>query len=138
MITPKPSAPAFKFADEQTLWVAAKTDMLSLQSRVAIANANNSIEYDGVKMPLAFAVRTLEEIKGELALLKGLIIRSEVVKEREQEWNDEKCTTITRINEVTWVSDLSEQDRTASVKKIQDRHEDLNNAVEDANHRVFV
>jgi hypothetical protein len=83
-------------------------------------------------------VRTLEEVKGELALLKGLVMRSEVVKEREQEWNDEKMTTVTRINEVTWVSDLSEQDRALEVKKIQNRHEELNNVVEDANHRVFV
>jgi hypothetical protein len=134
----KEKVPAFRFAEERDLWVSAKAEMLTLQARVAIANALNKIEYDGVEMPLAYAIRTLEELKGELSLLKGLVLRSETLKEREQEWNDEKCTTITRINEVTWVCDLTEQDRAQEVKKIQSRHEDLNNVVEDANHRIFV
>jgi hypothetical protein len=110
--------------------------MLALQSRVAIANALNSVEIEGVQMPLAFAIRTLEELKGEIALLKSLNLRSETVKERTQEWNDEKMDTVIRVNEVTWVSDLSEQDRAADIKKIQNRYETLNNLVEDANHRI--
>jgi hypothetical protein len=132
----KEEIPAFRFADERVALVSAKAEMLALQSRVAIANALNSVEIEGVQMPLAFAIRTLEELKGEIALLKSLNLRSETVKERTQEWNDEKMDTVIRVNEVTWVSDLSEQDRAADIKKIQNRYETLNNLVEDANHRI--
>lgn len=131
--------PAFRFESEMSALVLARDEMINLESRVAVANANTTItDSNGRTVTLAHAIRQLQEMKSEIALLKGLNLRSEVVREREQEWSDAECKTLTRVNEVTYVSDLSETDRSTRVKQLQNRFESLNNVVEDANHTVAV
>lgn len=130
--------PAFRYADERQNLTAAKQKMLVLQSQVAVANATTKVSHEGMEIPLALAVRMLEELKGEVALLKGLTIRNETVKTRESEWSDVVNNSVTVVTETVWVSDLSEQKRAAEVKSLQGRFEELNNIVEDANHKVTV
>lgn len=131
--------PAFRFADAVEALRAAREEMLDLESRVAVANAKKTLTtQDGRKVSLARAVRELQELKGEIALLRGLNLRSETVRERETEWNDDQLKNITRFTEVTYQSDLTEQSRDSQIKALQDAFEVLNNAVEEANHTVTV
>lgn len=131
--------PAFRFQEEVLARAYARAEMLDLEARVAIANAKKTVtDTVGNKVVLARAVRQLQELKGEIAFLKGLNLRSETVREREQTWDDDQLKHITRVNEVVYVSDLTEHDRELQVKGLQDAFEVLNNAVEEANHTVLV
>ena len=130
--------PAFRFQEAFQVMTQAQLEMVALESRVAVANATAKIEHQGKEILLAQAVRLLQELKGQIAFLKGLHLRNETVKDRQQDWDDTEMKHITRWTETVFKSDLSEQDRDRQVKEIQDTFEVLNNAVEDANHSVTV
>lgn len=131
--------PAFSFREAVLALNAARNEMLDLESRVAVANAKKTVtDSSGTKLTLAHAIRQLQELKGQIAFLRGLNLRAETVRERETEWNDDQMKNLTRFTEVTYVSDLNEQDRDREVKLLQDQFETLNNAVEEANHTVLV
>lgn len=132
-------APAFPFKQAVEALNEARAQMMDLESRVAVANAKKLITDPlGVKITLSRAIRVLQELKGQIAFLRGLNLREETVRERETEWNDDQMKSLTRFNEVVYVSDLSEQDRDAQVRDLQDAFEILNNTVEEANHMVLV
>ena len=132
------NVPAFRFKEEVAALSADKEEMVDLESRIAVANATHSV-LDGTEtVTLTKAIRRLQELKGNIAFLNGLFINTSTQRVREQEWNDVTNTYVTKFVEQTFVSDLSEVERDQQVKALQDRFETLNNAVEDANHRVTV
>lgn len=112
--------------------------MVALEARVAVANATAIVNDGDKSISMALAIRTLQELKGRIAFLKGLHLRNETVKDRQTEWDDVEMKHINRFTETVFKSDLSEQDRDSQVRGLQDRFETLNNAVEDANHTVLV
>jgi hypothetical protein len=130
--------PAFRFQEAVAAVKAAQKELVDLQSRTAVANAKATISDGAETITHAEAIRRLQEIKGEIAFLKGLNLRNESVKDRQQEWDDTEMKHVVRVTEVTWVSDLSEKDRDTQVKALQDRFEVLNNTLEDRNHKVAV
>lgn len=132
-------APVFSFHDSVAQLNVARTEMLDLEARVAVANAKKTVsDLNGNKVVLARAVRQLQELKGQIAFLRSLNLRNETVRERETNWDDDQGKHITRVNEMTYVSDLSESDRASAIKSLQDQFETLNNTVEEANHSVLV
>lgn len=130
--------PAFCFVEEVAATKVAQTELVDLQSRVAVANAKATVQDGNDTITHAEAIRRLQEVKGEIAFLKGLNLRNEVVKDRSQEYDDIEMKQIVRVTEVTWKSDLSEKERDQQVKSLQDSFEVLNNVVEDRNHKVAV
>lgn len=134
----KGKTPAFRFETEVTALRAAQTEMLDLQSRVAVANAKATVKDGDNTITHAEAIRRLQEMKGEIAFLKSLLIRNETIKTRDQEYDEASGRYVNRTVETTFVSDLSEQDRDQQVRALQDRFEALNNVVEDHNHKVTV
>lgn len=130
--------PAFPYKVAVDLMFATQDEMVALEARVAKANATSTIKDGEATISLAQAVRTLQELKGRIAFLKGLHLKSETVKERTQDWDDLEMKHIARVTETTFVSDLTEQDRDQQVKAFQRRFEELNNTVENANHQVKV
>lgn len=130
--------PAFGYQDSVDAMFALQNEVVDLEAKVAVANATNSVTDGGNSVLLAHAVRTLQELKGRIAFLKGLKLRNEVVKERTNDWDDTEMKQIARVTETTFKSDLSEKDRDTQVRALQDRFEVLNNAVETANHTVTV
>lgn len=131
--------PAFRFTVAVSQLTEARRELLDLEARVAVANAKKTVtNSSGEKIVLALAIRQLQELKGQIAFLRSLNLRSETVREREQNWDDEQMKHITRVNEVVYVSDLTESDRDREVKLLQDQFETLNNVVEEANHSVLV
>lgn len=130
--------PEFRFAESITAMTQSQLEMVALESRVAVANATTKVKHQGNDILLAQAVRTLQELKGQIAFLKGLHLRNEVVKERTNDWDDAEQKYKPRVVETTFVSDLSEKDRDRQVKELQNTFEVLNNSVEDANHLTEV
>lgn len=130
--------PAFPFQEAVDAMFALQDEVVALESRVAVANATATVVDGNKELPVALVIRTLQELKGRIAFLKGLHLRNEVVKDRTNDWDDVEMKHISRVTETTYKSDLSEKDRDQQVKALQDRFEVLNNAVEDANHAALV
>lgn len=130
--------PAFSYKDSVDAMHAAQEEMVALESKVAVANANTNIQDAAETVSLANAIRTLQEIKGRITFFKGLCLRNETVKDRQTEWDDNEMKQLTRVTETTFVSALTEQARDQHVKALQARFESLNNTVENANHQTMV
>jgi hypothetical protein len=130
--------PAFRFAEADEAMQKLQTELVGLESSVAVANAQGTVQFNGKSVVLAAAIRTLQELKGRIAFLKGLHLRNETVQARTNDWDDTEMKHISRVTETTYKSDLSEQDRDRQVKALQDQFESLNNAVENANHTFVV
>lgn len=130
--------PAFSYGDSVNAMFALQDEVVALEARVAVANAKKSVQDGTNKVSLAQAVRTLQELKGRIAFLKGLHLRNEVVQTRTNDWDDVEMKHINRLVETTFKSDLSEKERDQQVRALQDRFDVLNNAVEEANHTVSV
>lgn len=130
--------PAFRFADSVKTILDSSEELIDLQTRIAAANASATVSYGKKTLSLAKAVRLLEEIRGLIAFYKRLNLKSGVEKTRSQDWDDDACKTITRTEEITYISDLSEVERDTTIKELNDRFEKLNNAVEDINHVTMI
>ena len=134
----KDKVPAFRFNEEVLAKKGAQNEMVDLQARIAIANAKATVMFDGETYSHSEAIRILQELKGEIAFLHSLNLRNETVKSREQDWDDVKNAYVSRTTETVFVSDLSERERDTQVKTLQNAFEQLNNAIEDHNHKVAV
>jgi uncharacterized small protein (DUF1192 family) len=130
--------PAFRFRESLDKMFALQDEMVALEARVAIANATATVQDGDRVVSMALAVRSIQELKGRIALLKGLHLRNETVKDRQTEWDDNESKHITRVSETVYMSDLTEQDRDSQIKSLQDHFEVLNNAIENVNHEVMV
>lgn len=134
----KDKMPAFTFKEAVESMYKLQDEMVGLESRIAVANSQNNVALENNAVSLAYAIRQLQELKGRISFLKGLVIRNEVVKNRTSDWDDQEMKHITRVEEVAYCSDLSEIDRDKQVKELQNLFEELNNKVEDLNHQVMV
>jgi hypothetical protein len=131
--------PVFSFNDEFSLMEKDKEEMLDLQTKVAVANAVTYVQTaDGDVMPLVKAIKVLEEVKGLIKFYSVLPIRNEKVKEKEPVWNEEKSQYVNLSTEVEYKSDLTELERVAFVNSLKDKFEELNNLVEDMNHKTEI
>ena len=134
----KTKVPAFRFQEQVAVIKAAQTELVDLQSRVAVANAKATVPDGSDTITHAEAIRRLQELKGEIVFLQRLSLRNDTVRTREQEYDDVTSKYVINVIETVWVSDLSEKDRDTQVKTLQDRFEVLNNTLEDRNHKVAV
>jgi len=130
--------PDFDFNEEVRIMDTLTNEMVDLKARISAANAVNMVSDGDKEMSLGVAVLALAEMRGVIAFYKTLFLRSGLEKDKEQEWDDNADKFITRIIETTYVSAMSEKERTAKVRAIEDRFEVLNNAVEDANHKLLI
>ena len=64
--------PAFEFKTELDGAEKVRADLLRLQTAIAVANATTEIEWKGKKVLVAWAIRFLEELKGEIAWVGSL------------------------------------------------------------------
>jgi hypothetical protein len=132
------TVPAFRYTEEKALMQACKNEMVDLESRIAIANATVKVKFNGNEVLLARAIRELQEVKGEIAFLKGLNLRTETIREKEQEYDEDREKFVSRYTEKVFLSDLSEKERDQQVKVLMDKFEQLNNVLEDANHSSLI
>ena len=130
--------PAFRFENEMNALLDTSEELIDLESKVAVANAMAMIVDGSSKMTLAKAIRTLQELKSTISLYQSLNLKSGIEKVRTNDWDDALEKSVSRVEELVRVTDLTEQDRDKIVKRMKDRFESLNNSVEDANHASFI
>ena len=131
--------PKFGFKAEREARTKAQSELIRIESAIAVANAKTRIDADGrTQMPLAEAIRRLQEIKGDITFLSGLTLRDGTEEEASHEWDDGAGRNVRRTKQVTYVSELSVVNRVAEVQALRERFEALNDAVEAANHRTQI
>ena len=134
----KTKVPAFSFSDSYKKFKETSQELIELQSKIAIANSKNSIKVDKRSISLALAARETQEIRSEISLLKELLIRNEVVKTPDRNWDEITEKYVLKITETEYVSSLSEIERDTMIKELEAKYESINNALESANHSVTV
>lgn len=129
----KDAAPAFPFKETRSLLNATRAELIQLRAAVARANATTTVEWSGKPIALAEAIGQLQEIKAEISWLRGLTIREGTT--RSSEWDyDDMGRRSRRVEEVTYVTNLTEVARAKELQGLADRFEQLNARVEAANH----
>jgi predicted nuclease with TOPRIM domain len=130
--------PEFDFAELRKEIHETRENLISLESSVTQANAVTKIEAQGKEMTLAEAIRRLQENKAEQTWLSGLHFQSGTEKRHDGYETDERGRQTPRVVIVNHVSALSEKGRLEELKSLKERFEELNNALESANHRTVL
>jgi len=133
--------PPFPFEESMAERSKKVSELVGLQTQVAISNANTSFEVGGVMVPVVGAIRQLEEIKARISLLGGLPIRDrvrDVEIERNQEWSDEHEKLVTRATEKVFLSAMTRVAQAEKISALTAQFEELNVALEACNHGTFV
>lgn len=130
--------PAYKFSVSREHAALTTTELLKLQTAVAVANATTKIDVgaSGIQ-PLAFAVRKLRELAGEIAWAKALTIKAQsktVEVERGYDDDSGKFVNVTK----QYVCDLPEAKRANLVADLQEQFDKLNDAVETIDHKTLI
>ncbi|MDD2786066.1 MAG: hypothetical protein PHS79_04220 [Patescibacteria group bacterium] len=130
--------PVFDFKALRENLSKTKEELIRLEAAVTVANANARILFEGRDMPLAEAVRRLQELKDDMSWLPQLNVREGVERVADYEFDPEKERQIRVTRETVWASELSELERVSEIDSLRDRFERLNDLVEQANHRTEV
>lgn len=129
------SPPAFKFKDSLEEAKKVSNELVKLEAALRVTNALTTVGWWGQQITLAEATCRLQEIKGNIAWLKGLHVRAqETTSTSEKEYDSDsgkyvKATVITKC-------DLPEAARAKMVADAQEEFDTLNDVVENANHRT--
>lgn len=114
--------------------------MVALSTAISVANATTTIEWQGKKIPLALAVRTLSEIKGLIDHVKMLPVRNQdkgVDVEKDYEYGEDGRRHQTK-NEKPWTCALPTAKKAELTDQLQARFNKLNDAVEAANGKTLI
>lgn len=126
--------PAFKFSECMEKAQVARGELLILQSRLAITNAQTTVKYDGKEMTLSQATRQLEEYKGQIKFIEGLPVRDhEKTYEDTFEYND-AMQRIKTSHEFR--CELPKAKQVEAVRSFKEKFDALNDAVENTNNRT--
>lgn len=126
------AVPAFQFSVCMGKADGARRQLVDLEARIAVTNATTKIVHGDQTMTLVRAVRRLQELKAQIAWLRGLSVRSQgrtVEKELEYGGVDGH-----RNVDVPWTCYLPEAEKAEQVDAAQQEFDALNDAVERANH----
>jgi hypothetical protein len=125
--------PAFAFGAMVEKMSVVRSELIQLETRIAVTNATVRIDVKGAKITLVQAIKQLQEYKGELAWLKGL---------------NSKPATTTNESEVVYANgghatqsyavtcDLPEAQRVDRMDEVQASFDALNDLVEKKNHET--
>lgn len=124
--------PAFRFSAMLELAVQTREELILLETRIARTNAVTTLS-GGVT--LTEATKRLRELKAEIAWLETLNCREHTeTTSKEVDYEDERpgrhyVTTI-------WMCAMPVAKKAEAQAKLQTRFDELNDAVETANHRT--
>jgi len=130
--------PVFSFEAERESRAKHQQEIVRIESAIAVANATNSVEFEGRTIRLAEAIRTLQEFKADLAWLPRLQLKTGVEETSEYDYDEATGRNVRKPKSVTYEAALTEPARIADVQKLRDRFEALNDALETANHRTLL
>lgn len=131
------NVPAYVFQAE---WEASQqliSDMIDLQTRVAVANTKAIVDFEGKSRPLTWCTKKLAELKGAIAWHEALPVRAQdKTIEEEHTWNSKLADNVSM--EVEYTCHLPEAKRAERVVALQAKFVELNDLVETMNHRTPV
>jgi len=126
----KDSPPAFEFDDLYRKLEGVSSELSSIEGRIIATNASTFVEHSGTKITLAHAVRILADLKGQIAWLNTLSVRSrDTTSESDIEYRAGVHQTV--ITE--WTCHLPEALRAEKVDALQAEFDALNDVVERIN-----
>lgn len=131
--------PAFNFKVEMEGMQKARAEMLTLQTALAVANATTEIEWKGKKVLVAWAIRYLEELKGEIKFIDELTVtaQSEIVQETPMNrLVSGQYQTVVESRKT--VCELPAAEQFQKTQALQEEFNRLNDIVETSNHQVFI
>jgi len=129
--------PAYVFGAEWEKATVLVEEMMDLQTRVAIANAKTTIDYEGKTRTLVWCTKKLTEIKGAITWHGALHVRAQ------EKTTDEVLEWSSKANEhvnvaVEFTCHLPEAEKAARIQALEEKFVDLNDLVETMNHRTLV
>jgi GGDEF domain-containing protein len=122
-------------------WYSLLVDeMLDVQTRVAIANAKSTFDYEGKTRTLVWATKKLVEIKGAIAWHSGLDVRAhEKTTDESFDWVQKVGGGAERVRvSVEYACHLPEAEKSARIQALETKFVELNDLVETMNHRTTV
>jgi len=131
------NAPDFDFLKIRAELDRVRDQLVLHQAAIAIANAVTMITVGEREMTLAEAIRRLHEIRAEKAWLSGLALRYGEEESFDYEYDGDGRSVRVKTVDV-WISAMKEPERVEQLARLQDRFDELNDAVEAANHRTEV
>lgn len=127
--------PAYVFQEMCDKARETLAELIALETRVAITNATTGCVIGGERT-LAEAIRTLQEWKGEIAWLKTLAVRDDVITaDSMTEYGDDGNRKSVKIS---YTCDLPVAKRNQQIEKIQEAFDALNDLVEKTNHSTLL
>ncbi len=131
--------PVFDFAEQRAQRAALQDEIVRIETAVAVANATNTITVGGQTMTLARAIRTLQEVKADLAWLPQLNLRAGLEESTEYVYDEDvPLRRKTVKTSVTYEAVMDEPARVGQIQALRDRFEAINDALETANHRTRI
>lgn len=131
--------PVFDFAEQRAQRAALQDEIVRVETAVAVANATNTITVSGTVLTLACAIRTLQEIKADLAWLPQLNLRAGLEESVEYAYDEElPMRRKTVKTSTTYEAVMDEPTRVGQIQALRDRFEAINDALETANHRTKI
>jgi len=133
-------APAYAFGHEMEQAESLVAEMIDLQTRIGVANAQTAFDYEGKRRTLLWSTKKLAEIKGAIALHEGFVVRAQdKTLEEEFEWVRKEDGSSAHVKVATeWTCHLPEAKRAERVAALQAKFAELNDLVETMNHRTTV
>lgn len=134
--------PAFTWSSSIELAQQARDELIQLETRVALTNAQTRIELEPVgaypSMTLTEATKRLRELKSEIDWHRNSVLSRDHAEmtdeERSFDYDTEKHVT----RQVTWHCDMPAAKKAEAVARLQMKFDRLNDAVESANHRTEI
>ncbi len=114
----------------------AKIDeLVRLETAIAVANATATVTWQGRAMPLTEVIRRQEELKGEIVYVTSLSTRRGPERQHTGEYSADRQPVMVTVN---WCSAYSEPERVLHLASLRAQCEELNELLEEANHRNTV
>jgi len=130
--------PAFRFDASMEERSTLCTEMVKLQTLVAISNARTSV---GGGKTVAQAIRELDEMKSLIAFYKSMPVRPkarDLDVEESVDWDETMEKRVKKVKETVWISAIDQAERAARVERLMEKFEALNGEVESSNHRTMI
>jgi hypothetical protein len=129
--------PAFKFVDSMLEMEKVRLELVGLWTSVRYTNAVTMIDFHDQKMSLVEATVRLQEVKGRIAFLRNLQATPQKERTVLQQEIDRTTHQYVSVKHKQFC-DFTEVEKVTEIKKDVDFFDDLNDAVESANHRTVL
>ena len=127
--------PDFDFAALIASADAAREELVALKTAIAIANATTEVEWEGRERPLIELIQRQGEMRGDIAYFETALKHGRRDTEFEQEIAGEEPSGRILYKKVphVWAAAVSEPERVAKIRAMQDRLQKLTNVINAAN-----